>query len=241
MRAQILQHVAFEGPGPIADWLQAHGFEVGITRLDRGEALPDWRGLRALVVLGGPMSVHDAAEHPWLVAEKAFLTAALAAGVPTLGICLGAQLMACVLGAQVSRNPVKEIGWLPIQGLPSASPAHYALPAALTVFHWHGETFELPPGAALLAASAHCRHQAFQWGRRAIGLQCHLESTPAAVELMLRHGAEEIVAGPGIQTAELIRALTPRHADAAQAELARLLAYLFLPDTGALSPCQPAE
>ena len=172
------------------------------------------------------MSVNDEAALPWLIAEKAFVAEAERAGTPVLGICLGAQLIASALGARVFPGVEKEIGWFPLQA-PAAAPDCFAFPATTTVFHWHGETFDLPPTARLLASSAVCRHQAFQIGRRAIGLQFHLETTPASMASMLAHCADELVPGQRfIASADQIRA-TPRERVAdANSLMGRLLDYL---------------
>ncbi|MDR1728852.1 MAG: type 1 glutamine amidotransferase [Acidobacteriota bacterium] len=197
MKTRIFQHVPFEGPGSIAAWLDLRQAQVAYTRFfaTPEPPLPDaLADLGMLVVMGGPMSVNDEAEFPWLAAEKRFIRAAVAQGVPTLGICLGAQLIASALGARVYKNPVKEIGWFPVRAVPVGAGA-FRLPEECLVFHWHGETFDLPEGAVRLAESAPCRNQAFQVGDHVIGLQFHLETTPESAAAILDNCRGEIAAG----------------------------------------------
>lgn len=204
MRARVLQHVSFEGPGSIASWLSQHGASTRCTRVYEAEALPALDEVDLLIVLGGPMSVNDEAQFPWLRQEKAFIARAIASGKAVLGICLGAQLIASALGARVYPGSEKEIGWWPIAGEPAA-PGAFAFPATATVFHWHGETFDLPAGALRLASSAACQNQAFQVGARAIGLQFHLETTDESAGEIIGHCAHELNPGRYIQSEEALR------------------------------------
>ncbi|HYV98545.1 MAG TPA: type 1 glutamine amidotransferase, partial [Gemmatimonadaceae bacterium] len=176
MRAHILHHVPFETAGSIADWLDARHATVSETRWYESANVPDPAELDLVVVMGGTMSVNDEAQRPWLVTEKAFLRQAIARGTPTLGICLGSQMIASALGARVTRNPFIEHGWFPVEGIPV--PGAFRFPDRFTTFHSHGETFEIPPGAVRIASSAGCENQAYQIGRHVIGLQFHLESNP---------------------------------------------------------------
>ena len=188
MRAVVVQHVAFEGPGSIVDVVTAAGGQVQVVRMDRREALPEPADLDVLVVLGGPMGALDDAEHPGLRAERALIGQCVEQAVPVLGVCLGAQLLAAALGADVRRGPVLEVGAGTVQltaaGLadPVVGPAGPDLP----VVHWHQDTFDLPPGAELLAASAHYAHQAFRVGR-SYGLQFHVELDDGALRLLAPH------------------------------------------------------
>ncbi len=201
LRIHYLQHVPFEGLGSIAGWVQRHHHSLSVTRFYQPDhALPPVGELDWLVVLGGPMSVHDERTYPWLAAEKAFIGEAIRAGKVVIGICLGAQLIAHVLGSRVYRNAEKEIGWFPVQFTGPATLLLEGLPEQLTVFHWHGDTFELPEGALHLARTDTCAQQAFLYGDKVLGLQFHLEATPETVQQMLLHGREELVEGPCIQT-----------------------------------------
>jgi GMP synthase-like glutamine amidotransferase len=178
----VLQHVPFEGPGLIETVLVDAGRDVEVIRLDLGDDLPDPRSIAGLVSMGGPMGVHDSDDHPWLAPERVLLAAAVDAGLPVLGVCLGAQQLALALGAEVTTGPVAEVGpgqvELTAAGRldPVFGPEYGGL-AATTVpcVHWHQDTFSLPPDAVHLAATRPCPHQAFRSGDRAYGLQFHVE------------------------------------------------------------------
>ena len=206
MRAHILQHVSFESPGSILTSLQDRGVEVACTRLYAREPLPTSADLDLLIVMGGPMSANDEAAHPWLAGEKALIAEAVASNRGVLGICLGAQLVASALGRRVYRNPEPEIGWFPVKTAVPRADARGLPPGGWTVFHWHGETFDLPASAVLLASSSGCINQAFAIGRRVIGLQFHLEVRPDDVARMIEHGRYELVAGPYLQAEQEILA-----------------------------------
>ena len=203
MHVHYLQHVPFEGPGSIAAWAQARNHRISATRLYTGDHPPPLDTIDWLVIMGGPMSVYDEAAHPWLVDEKRYVARAIETGKTVLGICLGAQLIADVAGARVYRNAQKEIGWFPVEKTAAAraSVLGVALPEVVEAFHWHGETFDLPAGAAHLARSAACEHQAFACAERVVGLQFHLETTRAAAEELIRNCADELAGGPFVQSA----------------------------------------
>ena len=189
MRVHWLQHADFEDLGCIAPWLAAKGYSVSGTRLYAGETPPEPSAFDALVVMGGPMNIYDYAAHPWLRREKAAIRAAVDAGKRVLGVCLGAQLLADVLGGPVTRNADSEIGWfaLNLTEAGRASPFFADLPERFTGFHWHGDTYALPPGAACLASSEGCAQQAFALGSQVLGLQFHLEVTRPNAEEWFRH------------------------------------------------------
>ncbi len=207
LRLHYLQHVPFEGPGRILQWAESAGAAITATRLYRHEPLPATNTFDLLVIMGGPMSTHDTDRHPWLVPEKALIRHAVDAGKAVLGICLGAQLVAEALGARVYPNGQREIGWFEIQRSASAEghPLGACLPSRLTVFHWHGETFDLPSGALALARSEACRHQGFVFGRRVVGLQFHLETTPETLQALIANGGDDLRPGPYVQTPEVMR------------------------------------
>ena len=184
------RHVPFEDLGRIADALAAHQVECEYADLYRDRASPpDADAAAGLIFMGGPMSVND--DLPYLRREEEFIRRAVAQGKPVLGVCLGAQLIARSLGARVYRNPAKEIGWFEIELAPAAADdgLFRGLPVRETVFHWHGETFDLPPGAVLLASSERCRHQAFRVGSSVYGLQFHPEVTPEMIADWFRQDA----------------------------------------------------
>ncbi|HTJ11647.1 MAG TPA: type 1 glutamine amidotransferase [Dinghuibacter sp.] len=215
MRVHYLQHVSFESPGFILSWLQTHGHAVTATPLFQPDArIPPVEDIDALVIMGGPMGIYDERDHPWLTREKAFLRDCLAADKHILGVCLGAQLLADALGARVHRAPHKEIGWFPVHPMPAVAKGT-TMPSWLpslfrdhpTVFHWHGDQFDIPPGAADCLRTDANSCQAFQWNARVVGLQFHPEVTPALLDDMLTHGAAELAeTGPYIQTPGAIRA-----------------------------------
>ena len=152
------------------------------------------------------MGVHDETRYPWLKAEKKFIRQSMATGKMVLGICLGAQLIAQVLGANVAKNPQKEIGWFPVRLTPEAQkvPVFQGIPEELMAFHWHGDTFEIPKGAIHIASSEACANQAFVLGR-IYGLQFHLESSRESIERLIKNCGDEVTHGKYIQDAEKIR------------------------------------
>lgn len=207
MRIHYLQHVPFEDPANIVTWSRARGHSLTGTHLYNYEALPELAELDLLVIMGGPMNIYQEEEYPWLAAEKQFIKAAIDAGKAVLGICLGAQLIAAVLGGRVTKNPVGEIGWLPVEfnGQALASPLLAGFPATVRVFQWHNDTFStLGEGCIFLAGSEGCEQQAFLYKDRVIGFQFHMECTEASIRSLLRHCAGELTDGPYMQTAEQI-------------------------------------
>ncbi len=217
MRAHCLQHVPFEPPASIESWVAGTGSRLTTTRFYAGDPLPAVGEIDLLVVMGGPMSANDDERHAWLAEERRFIREAIEDGKAVLGVCLGAQLIARAMGARVYPNREREIGWLPIEGTGASGdgPAWAATGQQTLVFHWHGDTFDLPPGAVHLARSAGCENQAFRIGDRVMGLQFHLEVTPAAMREMLAHGRAELTPSRYTQTeAAILAADTSRYAAA---------------------------
>ena len=194
-------HVPFEGLGSMETWFVSRGWLVSRTRLFADERLPDPKEFDWLVIMGGPMGVYDEHTNPWLVGEKRFIETAIARDIPVLGICLGAQLIATVLGAKVTRNPYKEIGWFPValtqQGRHSGLTKGFS--DEFTAFHWHGDAFEIPHGAESLAVSDACRNQIFTRGK-VIGLQFHLETMPTNAMDLCINCRDELVSAPYVQS-----------------------------------------
>ena len=208
MRIHSLEHAPFEGPGRIAAWAAERGHTLSRTALHDGDAPPSLDDFDMLVIMGGPMSIHDHRDHPWLPVEKKFLKTVIGARKPVIGICLGAQLLADVLGGKVFQNPVKEIGWFPVRMLDRSAP-FAAFPEQLTVMHWHGDTFTIPEGARRVAESDACANQAFVFGDRVVGLQFHIELEKVGVEDLAAASLDEAGAAPFIQSCEQLIAPPP--------------------------------
>jgi GMP synthase-like glutamine amidotransferase len=207
MRLHYLQHVPFEGPANIGNWAQDQGWQISGTRLYRHEKLPGTDEFDWLVIMGGPMNIYEEREYPWLAAEKKFIREAVENDKIVLGVCLGAQLIADVLGGRVVRNTHKEIGWFPVTLRPEglASTPFRGFPGEFPAFHWHGDTFSLPPGALMLAQSEACPAQAFSAnGGRVLALQFHLESSIESIRALIQNCSDELVDGQYIQGAEAI-------------------------------------
>lgn len=230
MRAHYLQHVPFEGLGSIAPWLEAAGHELTNTRFFESAALPDLKKIDLLLVMGGPMSVNDEDEFPWLVSEKQFIGEAIHLGKPVLGICLGAQLIASATGARIYRNSFKEIGWFPIYGISSNDRSIFSFPPSVQVFHWHGETFDLPSGATRLAKSDKCENQAFQISKSVIGLQFHLETTPEAAREIVSNCRNDLVPSEYIQTEQEILSVKPERYKSINQLMGNILSFLLRND-----------
>jgi GMP synthase-like glutamine amidotransferase len=178
-RALVLQHIRCEPPGIFSDILTGRGMKIETVELDEGGVLPDWREVDLVLAMGGPMGVYDEAEHPWLAGEKRWIAAAVQAGVPYLGVCLGAQLLAASLGAPVHTGEIPEVGVLPVEVTAAArsDPVLGALGAEFPALQWHADTFGVPAGAVHLARSAAYPNQAFRFGGGAYAVQFHVEVT----------------------------------------------------------------
>ena len=181
MRVLAFRHVPFEHLGLIAEPLRRNNIECQYVDLYESPRIPNVDEAEGLIFMGGPMSVND--DLPYIRQELRFIEEAAAHGRPMLGVCLGAQLIAKALGGRVYNNSVREIGWFPVRFTDAARTdlLFGGLCGPELVFHWHGETFDLPPGAELLASSDACRHQAFRASRNVYGLQFHLEVTPEMI------------------------------------------------------------
>lgn len=183
MNTYIFQHVEFEGPGKITEILKARGHNIHIVRLYAKDKIPNVSDVDFAILMGGPMSVLEEEKYPYFIEEKEFCRQMTFLGRPMLGICLGAQMIASAHGAAIRKNFEKEIGWFPITHLNSGE--------LQMVFHWHGETFDIPEGAALLASSIACKNQAFKLGN-SYGLQYHLETTPESMESIIENCGNEL-------------------------------------------------
>jgi GMP synthase (glutamine-hydrolysing) len=206
LRIHYLQHVPFEDMGCIQEWAIANGHSLTSTKFFENASLPDPSVFDWLIVMGGPMGVYDNEIHSWIDPEKEFIKNAIANNKTVIGICLGSQLIASALGARVYPNAWKEIGWFPVslsRQLPFKNPL-LADSEDQIVFHWHGDTFDLPPGAVRLASNEACRNQAFIYGDRVIGLQFHFEVTEKSLQKMVVAGSNELTNQKYVQTAEAI-------------------------------------
>lgn len=206
LRIHYLQHVPFEGLGSIGNWIDQHGHTLTSTRLYQNDSFPACDDFDWLCVMGGPMNVYEIERYPWLVEEKRVIDKAIANNKTIIGVCLGAQLLADVLGARIYRNEQTEIGWFPVRTTDEAEnlETFRMLPRDLEVFHWHGDTFDLPDGATLISKNNVCENQAFVYNKTVIGFQYHLETTRNVAERLIENCADEMIAAPYIQAADKI-------------------------------------
>ncbi len=203
MNLVYLKHVPFEGLGSIRQWAENAAAALMAVRMYANDPFPPIETIDGLIIMGGPMSVYDVEIYPWLRAEKRFVREVIARGKPVLGVCLGAQMIAKALEAEIYPNPHKEIGWFPIVKAEAVktNPLGAFLPDQLEVFHWHGETFEIPQGAVPLASSRACSNQGFIYEDHVMGLQFHLETKPASLRALIDNCSDELTPGkPYIQT-----------------------------------------
>lgn len=207
MKAHWLQHVPFEELGEIKTYLTKNGIQTTVTRLYDGEVVPEKKDFDLLIVMGGPMGVYDEPDFPWLKNEKVFVEAAIQEGKKVLGICLGAQIIAEVLGAKVYKGERKEIGWFDVKMTKGCQETPYKriFENSLEVFHWHGDTFSLPDRAVNLCESAVTRNQAFLYQENVLALQFHIEMTPEGIDTLLKNCGDDIDGTEFTQDEELIK------------------------------------
>lgn len=210
MKFHVLQHVPFEDLADIGTYLEEKGHTYEYCKLYLDEPLPRAVDVQGLFIMGGPMNIYEDDKYPWLKLERDFIRRVIERGTPAVGICLGAQLLSDALGGIVQPNKDKEIGWFPVDltqdGL--ESPLMEEIPEHFTAFHWHGDTFQLAPGADLLIYNKTTLHQAFSFTQndmKVLGLQFHLEYTTQSIEKMLNYCSDELVDGEFIMTADQIR------------------------------------
>lgn len=183
MKIHYLKHIAFEGLGSMESLFIQQGCSLSNTCMYEDAALPSVESMDALIVMGGPMGVNDEKEYPWLCSEKKFIEAAIKREIPVMGVCLGAQLIANVLGAEVNKNNCEEIGWFPVKNTHDMDdPRVNSFPEHFNAYHWHSDTFEIPSGARNFLHSDGCAHQGFIYGDKTLGLQFHLEMMPSNVQ-----------------------------------------------------------
>ncbi|MEK8129446.1 type 1 glutamine amidotransferase [Paenibacillus filicis] len=204
MNLVLLKHFSFDDESALISWATRNGHSASVLYPPELTIYPEPDTFDMLIILGGPMSVYEEAQYPWLKPEKQFVKRAMEQHKKVLGICLGAQMIAELAGGRVYRHAHKEIGWHRVERT-GQSHGLFPLPDTFTSFQWHGDVFELPEGAVHLARSAACPHQAFALGPHILGVQFHLETSPACIESMLKHWSAELIEGPYIQSAADIR------------------------------------
>jgi GMP synthase-like glutamine amidotransferase len=199
MNVHYFQHVFYEDLGCIENWIKEKGFNLTSTKFFHEDKLPKVENIDWLIIMGGPMGVYDEDKYFWLKKEKEFIKEAIAKDKIVIGICLGAQLIAESLGAKVYPNKQKEIGWFPIKKI-GGNNIFENMPNEFTVFHWHGDTFDLPGNSVHLAKSAVCENQAFLYKENVFGLQFHLEVTSNSLRNMTANGKDELTKDKYIQS-----------------------------------------
>ena len=221
-------HVPFEGPGIISEWIRKKNLALEFTRLYNNDPLPETDDVDLLVIMGGPMNVFDFHIHPWMQEEIEWVTAFIKTGKPALGICLGAQILAASLGSEVFPGKHKEIGWYNLRFLPCLGDFRICeeLPSTRKVFHWHGDTFQIPKGAHRIAESQAFANQGFIYEGRVLALQFHLEVTPDSVRELVDNCRDELVPGSYIQKEKEILQET-RYYKENQELMFRFLDYLW--------------
>ena len=202
MRVHYLQHVDFEGPADIMVWAKERGHTVTKTLLFDHHEFPPQDSFDFLVIMGGPMSVYDEKGFPWLKQEKEFIREAIKNKKIIIGLCLGAQLIAEVLGAKVYPHDLKEIGWHPVLFHDNKNQFSFLkhVPSEMLTFHWHGDTFDLPKGAVHFASSEGCKNQGFVYQDRVVGLQYHWEFSESDINRLIERDREQLVDGQYIQS-----------------------------------------
>jgi len=227
----VFRHIPSEGLGTIEPFLRQAGVGIDFCCLDKNDAIPERPGdYDAVISMGGPMNANETDRYPFLLKEQKFLELVVRDKIPLLGICLGSQMIAGILGAKVFKGPGKEIGWFPIEFNDEArrDPVFRIVPEKqATVFHWHGDTFELPKGAALLASSAAYSHQAFRYGDCIYAFQFHIEITPEMVQNWVRVNEKELIDIKLISQVPVIVKNTSRYAEALKIFAGKIYQRLF--------------
>lgn len=215
MRLLLLKHFEFDDASVFLTWSLAKQYDVEILYVPDAYNYPELSTFDCLIILGGPMSVYQEQDYPWLRTEKLFVRSAVDHGKLILGVCLGAQMLAEILGGNVYRNAHKEIGWHLVRCIGTQHPLLDGIPDTFYSFQWHGDCVDPPEGASILAYSDACSVQAFAYGLRVLGLQFHLETTPACIETMLDLWTSDLAPGPYVQSAEHIRQVADRSENSA--------------------------
>ncbi len=201
MKIHVLQHSSINALGTIEEYARTKNHSLESTRFYETKNLPEIDSFDLLIIMGGPMRIYDYEENPWLRDEKAFIKQAIEAGKHVLGICLGAQLLADVLGARVYENRHMEMGWFPVRAVGDENKPEFlkGLPDKITVFHWHSRTFDLPAGAVHLFESEGCKNQGFIYNDRVVALQFHPEVNEERILNLIKRFGEGMANGPFVQ------------------------------------------
>lgn len=228
MNIHYLKHVPFEGLGSMEDMFVARGCHLTRTCMYEDQSLPSIHDMDALVIMGGPMGVGDDDEYPWLSLEKEFIESVIKRNIPVLGVCLGAQLIANVLGANVSKNTHEEIGWYRVNLTKVLQNSRVQnLPTSFDALHWHGDTFDLPEGANNFMASEACENQGFVYGDSVLALQFHLEMLPSHVQAIYQECGKPEKTGTYIQGLEEMLAPAEKYQQARETLEDFLEAFIF--------------
>ena len=209
-KIHFFQHVPFEGLSMIESWIKKNNHNLSSTQFfNQNFKIPTTNDYDALIILGGPMGVYDVEDYPWLNLEKEHINKAINENKPILGICLGAQLIANVLGANISQNAHQEIGWFPINLINNQHSITKGLNQTIDAFHWHRDTFDIPSGAVHLAKSEACKNQAFIYKDKVLGLQFHLEMDEQAIKEVIKNCGAQLKSNKYIQDKEKILSSIP--------------------------------
>ena len=206
MNIHYLKHVPFEGIGNIEKWALENNFSLSCTKLYENSDFPETDSFDFLVVMGGPMNIYEEDKYPWLKDEKVFIKKAIETGIPVLGICLGSQLIADVLGAKVYKNSCKEIGWFPVEFTEEAlkTGVFKDFPRKANFFHWHGDTFDIPENCTRIGSNEACKNQGFVYNDKVVALQFHPESNYASIKKLIENCEDELKDKKYIQSADFM-------------------------------------
>ena len=228
MHIHYLKHVAFEGLGSMESIFIEQGCTLSRTCMYEDQSLPSIHDIDALIVMGGPMGVNDENDYPWLTLEKEFIESVIRRDIPVIGVCLGAQLIANVLGAQVTKNAQKEIGWFPLRKSNTYPDDRLdKLPDQFNALHWHSDTFDIPNGALNFLTSEACANQGFTYGNATLALQFHLEMLPSTVEAIYQECGSPENTGTYVQGLEKMLAPTGNFQQAYKILKNLLEAFIF--------------
>jgi GMP synthase-like glutamine amidotransferase len=227
MEILVFLHHPLEGLGTIKQWLESHQASITYHKFFTNQAIPNVDDYDALIIMGGPMSVNDEVEHPWITDAVRSIKRAIDGNKKVLGICLGAQLIAKSLGALVKPNQHKEIGLHPISPVKTSNTNVFTFPNQLNVIHWHSQTFDIPINATHIAQSEACFNQGFQIGNNVIGLQFHLELDKDSLKSLVKVFKEQLIQDQYVHNEGKINLITDEEFEIMQKNLVNLLNYLF--------------